>query len=274
MLILFANSWSKRRSGNRPTKTPVQYSVPTSREQRTGRRSQLKVIGNKLNHYEIAGRLGQGGMGEVYVARDTKLNRSVALKVLPSAMAADADRRARFEREAQAVAALNHPNIVTIFSVEEDDGVHFITMAHVEGKTLTELLPHRSFALNKLLEIVPPEGLIVDAGVQPIVLSPDGSRVALVLDDGLWVRSLASHDATQLAGRDRRIPRELPRDACARRSESPDQHEGPRAAARRLQAALQARGIALPDEDQGADAQMVGERVMAQDQGRLPTHAH
>jgi serine/threonine protein kinase len=75
-------------------------------------------------------------MGEVYVARDSKLNRNVALKVLPQEVAADADRRARFAREAQAVAALNHPNIVTIFSVEEDDGVHFITMAHVEGKIL------------------------------------------------------------------------------------------------------------------------------------------
>ena len=73
--------------------------------------------GQQLLHYRLIERIGKGGMGEVYVARDSKLNRNVALKVLPQEVAADADRRARFEREAQAVAALNHPNIVTIFSI-------------------------------------------------------------------------------------------------------------------------------------------------------------
>jgi len=72
------------------------------------------LIGRTLAHYEIAGLLGKGGMGEVYIAEDTKLHRRVALKVLPEEMAADPDRRARFQRKAQAVAALNHPNIVTV----------------------------------------------------------------------------------------------------------------------------------------------------------------
>ena len=96
------------------------------------------MIGQTLLHYRITSQLGAGGMGEVYVAEDSKLGRKVALKVLPPEMAADEERRARFAREAQAVAALNHPNIVTVFSVEEAGGVHFITMELVQGKTLTE----------------------------------------------------------------------------------------------------------------------------------------
>ena len=99
------------------------------------------MIGETLAHYEIVGSLGKGGMGEVYVAEDTKLQRRVALKVLPMEMAADPERRARFEREARAVAALSHPNIVTVHSVEEANGVHFITMELVEGKTLAKMLP-------------------------------------------------------------------------------------------------------------------------------------
>ena len=80
-------------------------------------------------------------MGEVYRARDTKLNREVALKVLPDAFARDAGQLARFRREAQAVAALNHPNIVTIFSIEEHDAVPFMTMELIEGSTLDEVVP-------------------------------------------------------------------------------------------------------------------------------------
>ena len=98
------------------------------------------MVGKKLAHYEIREKLGEGGMGEVYVAEDTRLDRRVALKVLPEKMAEDPERLERFEREAKAVAALNHPNIVTIHSVEEADGHHFITMELVEGKTLAESL--------------------------------------------------------------------------------------------------------------------------------------
>lgn len=91
------------------------------------------MIGKQLAHYRIVDSLGRGGMGELFVAEDTRLNRKVALKLLPADMAADPDRRARFEREAKAIAALNHPNIVTIHSVEEVEGLHFITMELVEG---------------------------------------------------------------------------------------------------------------------------------------------
>ncbi len=95
----------------------------------------------KLGAYEILSAIGAGGMGEVYVAEDAKLSRKVALKVLPLEMAARPERLMRFEREAKAVAALNHPNIVTIHSVEEADGLHFLTMELVEGKTLSEGFP-------------------------------------------------------------------------------------------------------------------------------------
>lgn len=81
-----------------------------------------------LLHHEILEKLGQGGMGEVYHARDQKLGRDVALKILPAEFAAGAERRTRFEREARAVAARKHPHIVTLHSIEEADGVHFITM--------------------------------------------------------------------------------------------------------------------------------------------------
>src|SRR5271154_3369017 len=97
--------------------------------------------GTKLGPYEIQSPLGAGGMGEVHRATDTKLGRDVALKVLPPEMAGDPERLARFQREARAIAALNHPHIVTIFSVEESEGVHFITMELVDGQTLDRCIP-------------------------------------------------------------------------------------------------------------------------------------
>ncbi len=91
------------------------------------------MVGKTLGHYEILEPLGKGGMGEVYRARDTRLDRDVAIKVLPEDFATDQERLGRFEREAKTVAALDHPNIVTVHSVEEVEGVHFITMQLVEG---------------------------------------------------------------------------------------------------------------------------------------------
>ena len=89
--------------------------------------------GTVLGHYRIISPLGKGGMGEVYAAEDTKLHRTVALKILPPSVGADPERRKRFEREAQAVAALNHPNIVTIYSVEEGGGAVFLAPS-TEGR--------------------------------------------------------------------------------------------------------------------------------------------
>src|SRR6202795_3477497 len=99
------------------------------------------VPGTKLGAYEIRSSLGTGGMGEVYRASDAKLGRDVALKVLPAEMARDPERLARFRREAKALAQLDHPNIVTIHSVEECDGIHFLTMQLVEGLPLDHLIP-------------------------------------------------------------------------------------------------------------------------------------
>ena len=103
------------------------------------------LIGTTRSHYKILEKLGEGGMGAVYLAEDSILGRRVALKVLPEELASDPDRLARFEREARAVAALNHPNIITVHSIEEDDGVRFITMELVEGKPLDRLMPAGGF---------------------------------------------------------------------------------------------------------------------------------
>ena len=92
-------------------------------------------------------------MGEVYRATDTKLAREIALKVLPAAMANDPDRLARFQREARAVAALNHPNVVTVFSVEESDNVHFITMELIEGQPLDRLIAANGLPSDRIIEI-------------------------------------------------------------------------------------------------------------------------
>jgi serine/threonine protein kinase/Tol biopolymer transport system component len=96
--------------------------------------------GTMIAHYRLAGKIGEGGMGEVYRARDTKLQRDVALKILPQAMVHDAERMARFEREAQVLASLNHPNIAAIHGLEESDGIRALVMELVEGETLAERL--------------------------------------------------------------------------------------------------------------------------------------
>jgi serine/threonine protein kinase len=111
------------------------------------------ISGAKLGPYEIHSPLGAGGMGEVYRARDTKLGRDIALKVLPAEMAQDPERLARFRREAKALAQLDHPNIVTIHSVEESDGVHFLTMQLVEGQPLDRLIPKGGLPVEQIVEI-------------------------------------------------------------------------------------------------------------------------
>ena len=151
--------------------------------------------GTRLGAYEVLARIGAGGMGVVYLAQDTRLRRRVALKVVPPSLAGDGERRRRLEREAQAAARLNHPNIVTLFSFEEADGVAFLTMEYVEGEPLTAHIPSTGMPLERLL---PPAIAIADAvasahragivhrDLKPanVMLAAPGSRVK-VLDFGL-----------------------------------------------------------------------------------------
>ncbi len=175
------------------------------------------MIGRTLSHYRILDKLGEGGMGVVYLAEDTRLQRKVALKFVPPEMAHDRELLRRFEREAKAVAALNHPNIVTLYSVEEADGLRFLTMEHVEGKTLEQMIPAGGLDTRELLKLAVPmaEALaaahargITHRDFKPgnIMVTPEG-RVK-VLDFGLAKLLHSDVDATQLHG--------LPRDTLTR----------------------------------------------------------
>jgi serine/threonine-protein kinase len=99
-------------------------------------------IGTRLGPYEILAQLGAGGMGQVYLGQDSKLHRKVAIKLLSPEFACNQDRLRRFIREAEAAAALNHPNVTHIYEVNEVDGLNFITMEYVEGETLRQLIAH------------------------------------------------------------------------------------------------------------------------------------
>src|SRR5579859_3041470 len=146
-------------------------------------------------------------MGEVYRATDTKLGRDVALKVLPAEMALDSERLARFRREAKALAQLDHPNIVTIYSVEESDGVHFLTMQLVDGQGLDRLIPQDGLPLGRIVEIgnalaealaAAHEKGIVHRDLKPanVMVSHDG--LVKVLDFGLAkdIRTSKHNDAS------------------------------------------------------------------------------
>jgi len=151
-------------------------------------------VGEKLLHYEILRKLGEGGMGEVWLARDTKLDRDVAIKVLAPEVAANPERLERFRREAKAVAALNHPNIVTIFSVEEDEGIPFFTMEYIEGTTLSKSIPACGLAPARFFDLAIPVADALsaahDSGITHRDLKPGNIMVSAsgqlkVLDFGL-----------------------------------------------------------------------------------------
>src|SRR5271170_3359989 len=150
--------------------------------------------GSHLGPYEIVSLLGAGGMGEVYRARDARLDRTVAIKILPAAVAADGDGLRRFEREARAASALNHPNIVTIYELGEDGSTHYIAMELIEGKTLREMLTAGSLPIRKTIEIAAQvaEGLSKahEAGIAHRDLKPENLMVThdgfvKILDFGL-----------------------------------------------------------------------------------------
>ena len=152
------------------------------------------MIGRTLLHYEILEKLGEGGMGEVWLARDTRLDREVAIKVLSPEVAADPERLERFRREAKAVAALNHPNIVTIYSVEEEGDIPFFTMEYVEGETLSRIIPKEGLDAGRFLDLAIPIADAVSAahesGITHRDLKPGNIMVSSrgqlkVLDFGL-----------------------------------------------------------------------------------------
>src|SRR6266699_3251531 len=150
--------------------------------------------GTKLGRYEIRSQLGEGGMGEVYLAEDTRLHRKVALKVLPTELAANKDRMRRFEQEAQAAGALSHPNIAQIFEIGEHDGTHYIAMEFIDGVTLREKIHREYVEMAKLLRYLQQvaEGLAKAhaAGIVHRDLKPDNVMItrdgyAKILDFGL-----------------------------------------------------------------------------------------
>ena len=152
------------------------------------------MIGQTVGHYKILDRLGAGGMGEVYRAEDSVLKRQVALKVLPPEVAGSQERLKRFRREAELVASLNHPNIVVIYSVEEAESIHFLTMELIEGQPLHRVIPADGLAIQEYFDIaVPLADALSAAHEQGIVhrdLKPDNIMVSdrgvvKVLDFGL-----------------------------------------------------------------------------------------
>src|SRR6266496_753393 len=154
----------------------------------------MLAVGTKLGRYEIRSQLGAGGMGEVYLAEDTRLHRKVALKVLPSDLASNRDRMRRFEQEATAAAALNHPNIAHIYEIGKADGVNFIAMEFIDGQTLRQYVHRGQTDLKKLLRHLQhvAEGLAKAhaAGIVHRDLKPDNIMItreghAKILDFGL-----------------------------------------------------------------------------------------
>src|SRR5438270_2286150 len=152
------------------------------------------AAGTRLGRYDIRSKIGEGGMGEVYLAEDTRLRRKVALKILPGDLASNQDRMRRFEQEATSAAALNHPNIAHIYEIGDEAGTHFIAMEFIDGATLREKIHRENSSLAKLLRYLQhaAEGLakahangIVHRDLKPdnIMITRDGH--AKILDFGL-----------------------------------------------------------------------------------------
>jgi serine/threonine protein kinase len=138
----------------------------------------------RISHYRIVSQIGAGGMGEVYLAKDTWLNRLVALKILHKTVASNNDRLLRFEREARAVSALNHPNILTIFEFGTDSGIHFLASEFVKGETLRDRLNRARLTILEILDIsVQIASALKAAHETGVVVQPD----TMFPDTAPWV---------------------------------------------------------------------------------------
>jgi len=151
------------------------------------------MIGKTVSHYKILAKIGEGGMGEVYLAEDLKLERKVAIKFLPQHLTRNKVSLQRFEREAKAAASLNHPNIVTIHDVIEENGQTCIVMEYVDGKSLRELINEYKMGMEKIIDIVTQisEGLskahkagIVHRDIKPENILIDKDARVKILDFG------------------------------------------------------------------------------------------
>ena len=152
------------------------------------------MIGKTLAHYQVLREIGRGAMGQVYLARDTRLNRNVALKLLPPAVVSEPLRRRRFERESLALASLNHPNVVTIHAVEEVEGQPVLVMEWIEGRTLAELIPSGGLPAERFFELAAPLAAamaaahragIVHRDLKPANVMVRADGVLKVLDFGI-----------------------------------------------------------------------------------------
>src|SRR5437868_6148040 len=162
------------------------------------------VPGGALSHYEVLERIGEGGMGAVYKARDTRLDRLVALKIIRDPHVIDPERKRRFVQEAKSASALNHPNIITIYEIDQADGVDFIAMELVRGKTLDAVAGRRGLPAREALKLAiqiadalaAAHGTgIIHRDLKPANIMVTDSGLAKILDFGLAKLAEPSGDA-------------------------------------------------------------------------------
>jgi serine/threonine-protein kinase len=171
------------------------------------------MVGKTISHYRVLEKLGEGGMGVVYKAKDTHLDRLVAIKLLPAERVADPERKRRFIQEAKAASALNHPNIITIYDIDQADGLHFIAMEYVAGKTLDQLIGRKALKLTETLKyaIQVADALaaahaagVVHRDLKPANIMVTEKGLVKVLDFGLakLTEAASGDEGETLSGRD------------------------------------------------------------------------